>query len=154
MAEKGLSFWQAPSTTAIGKFNNLTEREGKSRMKTQRNIEPRTKFTARDTLAAEQLHPGGVDWLTYTIAVIGGVGKDDVREDHVLHLAARELGWTWQKVVAILEHGVGSLTFSQVADLADRARVSMSLLRVGPPSAGQRKVAKEIARSHGRKRAG
>jgi hypothetical protein len=91
--------------------------------------------------------------LTYTIAVIGSAGKDDVREDQVLHVAARELGWTWQKVIAILEHGVGSLTFSQVADLADRAQVSMSLLRVGPLTAGQRNAAKREIHSTGRRKA-
>ena len=39
-AEKGLSFWQAPSITAIGKFNNLTE-EGANTMNTAKSSKRR-----------------------------------------------------------------------------------------------------------------
>jgi hypothetical protein len=81
---------------------------------------------------AERQNPGEIDWLALAIADIGGCGKPG-SDKKFLHRTAHALGMTHQKVIAILEHGVGHLTFSQVIDIANRARVPMNLLRVGPP---------------------
>jgi hypothetical protein len=77
-----------------------------------------------------------LDWLALAIGEIGGADSD-----MMIRIAARELRITRQKVVSILEHGVGSLTFSQVADLSRRARIPMELFRMGPPSAANLAVA-------------
>jgi hypothetical protein len=73
--------------------------------------------------------PFKMDWLAYAIGVMGdkpGAGENTVQA------AARELGVTRQKIISVLERGAGKLVYSQVLDLANRAGISVSLLRVGP----------------------
>jgi hypothetical protein len=121
MAEKGLSFWQAPFYNChreVQQFNG----EGENTMKTVTSEKHRRR--PKDAAISYEL-----DWLALAIGDIGGADGDMIR------IAARELGITRQKVVSILEHGAGSLTFSQVADLSRRARIPMELFRMGPPSA-------------------
>jgi hypothetical protein len=78
-------------------------------------------------------HSAEFDWLAYALGKIGDHGKSRAGEN-LLQAAARELGVTRQRIISWLEKGIGHLTFSQVADLADRAGVPVDMLksRCGP----------------------
>jgi hypothetical protein len=91
----------------------------------------KTRLMSETAEEAERRNPGEIDWLAYAIAEIGRCGKPG-SDEKFIHTAARELGMTHQKVIAILEHGAGNLTFSQVSDIAKRAGIPMNMLRVGP----------------------
>jgi hypothetical protein len=120
-------------------------------MKTKAKIATRKMSDREAYLDAERRHPGKCDWLAAAIARIGKCGKPGIRGIDVTHVAAAELGMSWQKVIAILEHGAGILMFMQVADLAERAEIPIELLRVGAlPS----ESTSEIAISRGARRVG
>jgi hypothetical protein len=90
------------------------------------------EMTDQETAVDAERPPDKFDWLTYAIFRVGKHGKPGIRGIDIIHVAAAELGISWQKVIAIRKHGAGILTFTQAIDLAKRAEISIELLRVGP----------------------
>jgi len=82
---------------------------------------------------------------------ISVIGRNPVAGESTVQAAARELQVTRQKLISVLYREVVKRTGSRVVDIADRGEVAISLLRLGPPTAGQREVAEREIHSAGRK---